>query len=193
MKEVVIMRKYDSMLAGMLIGLGGYANFIVGNVVGAVLFSVGLLSVIRFQLPLYTGMVSNKGNYDDIINMFQTLFWNFVGADLLAAYIKIFSCSTENFSVIAQTKLDEPIFMVLFDAIICGICVSIAVKYKHEIVTILAVSLFILCGGEHCVADVFYCGLLSNVDFMDLLHILGFISIVILGNTIGGWMFLRVK
>lgn len=184
---------YQKMLAGMLIGLGGYANLVVGGLAGAVLFSVGLLSVIGFKLPLYTGMVSKKENYDDVVNLFRVLFWNFVGADLLAAYMKIFDCPTENFSVIAQAKLNEPIFMVLFDAIICGICVSIAVKYKHEIVTILAVSLFILCGGEHCVADIFYCGLLSDVDFMDLLHILGFISVVIIGNTIGGLMMIKVK
>ena len=182
-----------SMLAGALIGLGGYANLIVGNIVGAVLFSVGLLSVIGFQLPLYTGMVSKRENYNNVGNLLKVLFWNFVGADLLVAYMKIFGIYTENFATIAQTKLSEPILSVLFDAIICGICVSIAVKYRHEIVTILAVTLFILCGGEHCVANVFYCGLLYNVGIMDLFHILGFLMIVILGNTLGGLMFLNIS
>lgn len=182
-----------SMLAGMLIGLGGYANLIVGGIAGAVLFSVGLLSVIGFCLPLYTGMVSKRESYNDILVLSKVLFFNFVGANLLAAYIKIFGSSTKVFSAIAESKLNEPILMVLFDAIICGICVSIAVKYRQEIVTILAVALFILCGGEHCVADVFYCGLLSNVSFMDMLHILGFILVVIVGNTFGGLLFLNVS
>lgn len=184
---------YRSVLSGILIGLGGYANLVVGGIAGAVLFSVGLLSVIGFCLPLYTGMVSKRESYDDMLALFKVLFFNFVGADLLAVYIKIFGCSTEVFSAVAESKLNEPIFMVLFDAIICGICVSIAVKYRQEIVTILAVTLFILCGGEHCVADVFYCGLLSNVSFMDMLHILGFILVVIIGDTLGGLLFLNVS
>lgn len=182
-----------SILSGILIALGGYANLIVGNIAGAMLFSVGLLSVIGFCLPLYTGMVSKKENYHHIGRLLTVLFFNFVGADLFAAYIKIFGVATENFSVIAQAKLSEPISMVLFDSIVCGMCVSIAVKYRSEIVTILAVALFILCGGEHCVADVFYCGLLSYLDFMDMLQVLGFISVVIFGNTLGGWLFFNVS
>lgn len=187
------MYTYRSILSGILIGIGGYANLIVGNVIGAVLFSVGLLSVIGFQLPLYTGMVSNKENYNNVSNLLKVLFWNFVGADLLAAYTKILGVYTENFAIIAQTKLNEPILTALFNAILCGICVSIAVKYRHEIVVILAVTLFILCGGEHCVADAFYCGLLNHVGFMDMLHVLGFLLVVIVGNTFGGWFFLKIS
>ena len=50
---------YKPFIAGLLIALGGYANMKVGGALGAFLFSLGLLSVIRFKTPLYTGMVSD--------------------------------------------------------------------------------------------------------------------------------------
>lgn len=174
---------FKQLLSGILIGLGGYANLTIGGLEGAILFSIGLLSIIKFQLPLYTGMVSKKECYHTPDYLFITLAFNFVGAILLASLVNI---AGYDFSVI-DSKLSKSALQVLFDSFICGMCVSIAVKYKHEITTILAVTLFIVCGGEHCVADAFYFGLSSIGDWVKTLM---FFFLVIVGNTAGGLLFL---
>ena len=45
----------SSVLAGVCIGLGGYVNLVMGGIIGAVMFSFGLLSVVHYGLALYTG------------------------------------------------------------------------------------------------------------------------------------------
>ena len=44
-----------SILSGICIALGGAVNLIVGGPLGAFLFAFGLLSVIYYSIPLYTG------------------------------------------------------------------------------------------------------------------------------------------
>lgn len=47
-----------SILAGILIGLGVIINLQSENpIIGALLFSFGLLTIIRMQLNLYTGKI----------------------------------------------------------------------------------------------------------------------------------------
>lgn len=52
----IIIKK--SILAGILIGLGVIINLQSENpIIGALLFSFGLLTIIRMQLNLYTGKI----------------------------------------------------------------------------------------------------------------------------------------
>ena len=44
-----------SILAGICIGLGGAIFIKLGGVIGACMFAFGLLTVVHFKLPLYTG------------------------------------------------------------------------------------------------------------------------------------------
>lgn len=47
-----------SLLAGVLIGLGVIINLqMEQKIIGALLFSFGLITIINMQLPLYTGKV----------------------------------------------------------------------------------------------------------------------------------------
>ena len=41
----------SSVLAGVCIGLGGYVNLVMGGIIGAVMFSFGLLSVVHASSP----------------------------------------------------------------------------------------------------------------------------------------------
>ena len=72
-----------SILAGICIGLGGAIFVKLGGFIGAFMFAFGLLSVVHFKLPLYTGTAGfielNKwqeykknGNYS-----FRQYFWMF--------------------------------------------------------------------------------------------------------------------
>ena len=44
-----------SILAGICISLGGAIFMKLGGIIGAIMFAFGLLSVVHFKLPLYTG------------------------------------------------------------------------------------------------------------------------------------------
>ena len=44
-----------SILAGICIGLGGAIFIKLGGVIGACMFAFGLLTIVHFKLPIYTG------------------------------------------------------------------------------------------------------------------------------------------
>ena len=44
-----------SIIAGIMIGIGGLVNLSIGGVAGAIVFSVGLLTIIYYQFALFTG------------------------------------------------------------------------------------------------------------------------------------------
>lgn len=48
---------YSSILAGILIAMGCIAYLTVGGILGAFMFSFGLLVILRLRLDLYTGKV----------------------------------------------------------------------------------------------------------------------------------------
>ena len=67
-----------SVTAGFTIGLGGVAFLSVDNkIIGAFLFSLGLLSICVTQQFLFTGKVSYTNN---IFYLITILFGNFIGA-----------------------------------------------------------------------------------------------------------------
>ena len=80
----------SSILAGVMIGIGG-SVFVslasVSKIAGAILFAVGLFTVIVFRLHLYTGKIcyaytgSDKW-YIRVSNLALILFGNTVGASL---------------------------------------------------------------------------------------------------------------
>ena len=44
-----------AILAGIAVGIAGWGYLAYNNIVGGVLFSFGLLTVVGYKLPLYTG------------------------------------------------------------------------------------------------------------------------------------------
>ena len=45
----------ESIIAGLLIALGGTMYLAIGGVVGAIMFSLGLLTILHFKYHLFTG------------------------------------------------------------------------------------------------------------------------------------------
>lgn len=85
MKEGVKMF-YLSILAGFLICLGGIINLSVGGgILGATLFSIGLLTILYFKLNLFTGkaglLFDNKITDIDLIKIW---IGNFIGCAFCA-------------------------------------------------------------------------------------------------------------
>lgn len=176
----------SGLLAGALIGLGGYAYLSIGGELGAVLFAIGLLSVVVFQLPLYTGKVCSLPDVLRPDKMIILYLLNIIGAALFGIVTATRTDVVESAINLVSMKADKSLWVAFVDGIVCGMCVAIAVKSKNIVIIIMTVALFILCGGEHCIADVYYMTVARKYD-------IPLILIVTLGNTLGGGIMMYVK
>ena len=166
----------NSIIAGLLIGLGVIINVQTQPpILGALLFSFGLLTIIQLKLPLYTGRIGFlKGNLPLI------LIFNLIGIGIT---IGLYFLSKPDFYAILQgaaaIKFSKTYIQMLFGGIFCGMLIHFAVKCKVSYLTSMAVIIFILIGAEHCIADLPYLITILSWD-----NIMKFIC-VILGNSIG--------
>ena len=130
-----------SFLAGVLISLGCAVNAKVGGALGALLFACGLTTIIHFRLPLFTGIVAEKPEW----LMLAILAGNCAGAAFghLVFDIQMPPCSLS-------------LGKVFCGGIGTGILMVAAYKSKSNVVAILGVMLFIMCGFPHCIAEFGY-------------------------------------
>ena len=178
-----------SILAGILIGLGVIINLQSANpVIGALLFSFGLLTIINMQLNLYTGKIGYLNEFQDWKFLIPVLLFNCLG---IAATIGLYTIGNQNLVDIitnaANIKFEKSILTLFINAFFCGELIHFAVKNKITIITIFAVIIFILIGAEHCIADFPY--LLFNLS---IINIFKFIAIV-LGNSLGAILIERLS
>ena len=179
-----------ALYAGMLVGIGDIAYITIeNNYVGAMLFSLALLTVINSNLNLYTGKIGfyKKYNFRFLIKI---LLANLIGSVFvyiifLQAKEKIFLPSLTT----ACNKFSYGLFPLLILGLLCGMCMHIAVSNKNTIITIFSIMIFILCGFRHCIADFPF--LVLNFSFVNLLK---FISVFV-GNSLGSMLmsFLATK
>lgn len=169
----------NSILAGILISIGCIIYSKIGGIVGAVLFSLGLLSIIQNQLTLYTGKCGyvKLNKKDDLINIIKIFIGNLIG--VIICFLLVFNLPHQELINIANVKLSSPLINFLPASIFCGMMMHLAVVSKREIITILCVSVFILAGFEHSIADMFY--LAFNFSLYNIIIIL----ICAIGNLIG--------
>ena len=194
-----------AILAGMSIGLGGLVFLSVDSkVLGAALFTVGLFCVCTFGFNLYTGKVCYVFQNDKDYAKALPVIWigNVVGTGITAAlsmFTRNYPALQEKAFGMCQTKLNDSLVSLFFLGVLCNIFIYIAVEgYKnnpHELGKYLSlffgVMVFILCGTEHCVADMFYFWEAGAWNGSAVLRIL----IITLGNSAGGVLvpFLRAK
>ena len=180
--------------AGIMIAIGGIAYLAIPNkIVGAFIFSLGLLTVCMYGFNLYTGKIGyvlvNKISY--IGELFVSLLGNFLGTFVVGNLMKLtrFTNYVETAQGIVNTKLNDNPLSIFILAIFCGIIMYIAVNnYKKEtsdigkyIAIVMGIMAFILCGFEHCVANMFYFSIAGIWSW----KVLGYILLMILGNSIG--------
>ena len=172
-----------SILAGICIGLGGAIFIKLGGVIGACMFAFGLLTVVHFKLPLYTGTAGfielNKAR--EYYKMIIILFGNILGCILLS-YMNI--KGVDGTSII-QSRLDTSYLQCLFNAIGCGLIMTLIVqggRDKNWLLILFGIPLFILLGFYHSIADAYYMMVTSdelrNVYFSRYF-------IIVAGNFIG--------
>ena len=177
-----------SLSGGFIIGLGGAVFLSQENkFLGALMFSLGLLAICVTDQYLFTGKVSYTSDKLFLVNV---LIGNYIGATLIGLCLHCLKPEyVEKASDICAKKAAEG-FLVIPLGILCNILIYLAVEgYKkgQTILLILCVMAFILCGFEHCVANMFYfavAGMVSKVPF---------ILFNVLGNAIGGVIVYQIR
>lgn len=189
---------FKSFLAGIMIAIGGTVFLSIENkVIGASLFSIGLFGVLIYNLNLYTGKIGyliTNLNLKYIKELIITLIGNFIGAcsvGFILRYTRIYDKIYEKSLILANTKLNDNILSIFILSIFCGLLIYYAVNgFKKQtdfgkyLVVYLGVAVFILCGFEHCIANMYY---FSVADIWSL-KTLGYTGIMVLGNSIGSFI-----
>ena len=174
-----------SILAGLLISLAGivYLNC-PEKIVGSLLFSLGLISVILLEANLFTGKIGYVNSKQSILDSLLILVFNLVAA---AIVVLIYRCGSDAAASIAGSKLlvfSETWWLTGLKAIGCGAAIYLSVegykKSKSLIPVILGVMTFILAGWNHCIADCFYMAAGSSSALA-----IPYLLVVIVGNSIG--------
>lgn len=187
-----------ALLAGLAIGIGGVIFLTLENkIIGSLLFTVGLYTICSQGLNLYTGKVGYL--VDNDLSYLKTLaiIWigNLVGTGLSALcvlYTRIQGIQQTAYTI-TQVKVNDNYISLFLLAIFCGMLMFIAVdgykKTNNPVILFVCVSVFILCGFEHCIADMFYFWL-ANCWSIDLVLKL---LIITLGNSLGGILIPYIK
>ena len=149
--------------AGFLIGIGGIVYLSLENkIVGALLFSFGLLTIVNQGYFLYTGKIGFAKTAEDWTSIPFIILGNFLGTALSA---------------------------ILALSILCGILMYLAIdnfsKSKNHLFIIAPVMIFILSGFEHSIANMFYFSLAGMWTPKSLLYLL----LMLLGNGLGAKLF----
>lgn len=187
-----------SVLAGIMIGIGGTIYLSIDNkVVGASLFGIGLFMIVIYGFNLYTGKIGylvDNFNFKYIKMLVITLIGNFIGTFFVGYILKftrIYSLIHDKTKLLVNVKLDDSLISILILAFFCGILMYLAVNtYKENkdiskyLGVFLGVIVFILCGFEHCIANMYYFSVANIWNLNTLLYLL----IMILGNSLGGML-----
>ena len=182
MKEKI----FNGIVGGFAIGLGCVAYVSVDNkALGAFLFSIGLITICSRGFGLFTGIICKT---NDALEALVTLLANAVGAAGMVGIYLLTGVDTETARIIASNKLNRSYLNAFASAVLCEVCIYIAVigygKIQYEmgkyLSIVLGVMVFVLCGFEHSVADMFYIGINLHSP-KDLL----FVLVVAAGNVAG--------
>ena len=185
-----------AVLAGIAIGLGGLVFLSVDNkVIGSFLFTIGLFTVCTMGFNLFTGKVCYTFQNDTAYKIGLPVIWlgNLVGTGLTAGcawMTRVAPAVSEKAMSLCQTKLGDSYASLFFLGILCNIFIYIGVEgYKsnpHEfgkyLALVFGVMVFILCGTEHCVADMFYFWMAGAWNGQAVVRLL----VITLGNAVGG-------
>ena len=186
----MLKKTVSGILAGILVSIGG-AVFLSceSRVVGALLFSVALLSICYMGYALFTGKVgfmTDKHGKEEWQVLIFALLGNLVGALLSGLALKFAIPSMRDAAnTLCAGKLLQPWYASFIRASFCGMLMYLAVaifrEHKTPIGILFCIPVFILSGFEHSIADMFYFFCADQAFLPSAL----FIAIVVLGNSAG--------
>lgn len=178
--KTTVRRILSGVLAGICIAVGAMLYLSVGGIVGAILFSVGLLCVISEGNMLFTGQAWKYSGIDIIKVLVPVILGNIagccLGAWLCSNSLVLGPVCSESAVTIINSRVASGWFLTGCLAIPCGFLMTCAVRSRDTIIVVLCVMSFILCGFPHCIADVFYYffyGMITETAWIYLATIIG--------------------
>ena len=208
MAKKLLFHFLKGILAGLAIGIGGFlyillSHFVegeLGKALGSLLFSVGLFTVCTFGLSLYTGKIGlvfeKKQETVFYASLPIILIGNAIGAIGLG-YICYFIfkdteiMNTVNSTVAVRLTLNNfnDYLSLIIKSFLCGTCVYFAVKLfglnrlkPLGIISLISfVFIFVYCGFQHCIANMFYFGFANAFNGYTFINL----ALCILFNSFG--------
>ena len=205
-------------LAGAAIAFGGILfilakafipadSIVPSNLVGALLFPVGLLLVCYFKLNLYTGKIGMAFRNPKLdkkgLNVFEWLWWilfgNAIGAFAIGALIycltlidqgSAFAVAVKEVGASRSISMDfNGLFPMFYKSVLCGALVYIAIYFFNRlnnnfgkvIGVVTPIAFFVYAGFQHCIANMFY---IASAAQWNLEAFIGLL-LCILGNSLG--------
>ena len=189
----------SAILAGLCVGFGGLAFLSLDNkVIGSAAFTIGLFVICTFGFHLFTGKVCYVLQNDRDYALDLPVIWlgNLIGTGLTAgtaSLTRIAPALREKAVSLCQVKVNDSLLSLFLLGLLCNIFIYLAVDGYNRLemqsakvqALFFGVSVFVICGYEHCVADMFYfwmAGLWSGRAILSVL-------IITLGNAVGGVLF----
>lgn len=200
---------YLSILAGICISLGCIGltfirsdsplPYALSGVLGGFVFSFGLFTIFSLGLDLFTGncifLSSYWDGYITLPNLLRilgcSLIGNLLGCEIIWVIFLMAGYSyTDVLIAMANAKVDIPFMQLFARGILCNIVICLATLMNTNarkisstfLVACLPVILFVACGFEHSIADIFIL-LFSSADMSKIF--ISFLA-VLLGNIVGG-------
>lgn len=195
---------FMTLLSGAMIGICATSSLTAtaivndGRIIGSLLFSLGMFVILAFEMKLFTGLIP-KIPHTSPKSYWQLpvcLIGNFVGV-----YIVYLLVSQTYFAdkVILQganliankLSLDNWALSSLSSGVLCGILITLSilsVDHSHKkglsanVGVMFPIIVFVFCGFDHSIANMFYFYCLGEFSW----KVIGYISLTILGNLIGG-------
>lgn len=157
-----------AILAGVFISLGGFAYLKLGGLAGAVMFSFGLISIVHYKLPLFTGKAGFFNSFGELADLFLiVLLGNFIGCLFISEMLSPLMGVGEQVTDVYISRVSRQVIDVFLLAIPCGMIMTTCVEFARKgkfLPLLFGVPLFIVCGFIHSIADAFYysCGMVST-------------------------------
>ncbi|MBQ8849358.1 MAG: formate/nitrite transporter family protein [Clostridia bacterium] len=193
---------FKAVAAGLSISVGAASYLMCDNkIVGALLFTVGLFTICFFGLNLYTGKIGYLLDMEHPVDCLTIWFGNAVGCVLGGLLLRLaLPRLAQTARALTEAKLSVPIYRAAILGLFCGMLMYIAVHNYREnphmfgkcVGIFVCIPAFILCGFEHCIANVVYFTL-GITSVSQLLPMLLMTVVVTAANAVGAVAFRKLS
>ena len=182
-----------SLFAGICVGVGGFTFLSAANpIVGAILFSIGLLACSVLNLNLFTDKSGFLSDSKDLRRLILVLLLNLFAAFVFGLITRFFETSLSSAANSALTaQLNTGYTESIIRSTITGFLMTLAIFRDHRQNTNYNSIIIILCafaamylGGFHCILESFYYGA-STVFYDNIGDLLLRFLITVVFNFIG--------
>lgn len=182
--------------AGVMIGVGGSVYLSCESApVGALFFALGLFTICNYGFALFTGkagyLLQNPPSF--AVDLLVIWLGNLVGTGLMGSLVRyVKPALAERALGLWEAKTGQAAPTALLLAMACGLLMYVAVDNFRQgksplsqyLGIFLCVPVFILCGFEHSIADMYYFFLAKGVSWVASPS-LATILLYSLGNVLG--------